>query len=59
MAFDFPASPTVGDIYTDAASGASYKWDGLTWQRQPDVTTAADKELDATIEEMKRRHEKE
>jgi len=30
MSFDFPNSPTVGQIAT-APSGASYQWDGLRW----------------------------
>jgi hypothetical protein len=33
MAFDFPSSPAVGDIFTDAASGASYSWNGAVWSR--------------------------
>jgi microcystin-dependent protein len=30
MAFDFPASPSVGQVYTPA-SGPSYQWDGIAW----------------------------
>jgi hypothetical protein len=30
MAFDFPASPTVGQVYTPAG-GPSYIWDGTAW----------------------------
>ncbi len=28
---DFPASPTVGQIYTAPSSGIVYKWDGAVW----------------------------
>ena len=31
MAFDFPASPTSGQTYTDAATGLIYTFDGVTW----------------------------
>jgi hypothetical protein len=34
-AFDFPASPTVGQIYT--ANGVSYTWDGQAWVGGPAV----------------------
>lgn len=30
MAMNFPDSPTIGQIFTDA-SGAQYKWDGVAW----------------------------
>lgn len=31
MAFDFPASPSVGQIYAPAG-GPSYQWDGTVWK---------------------------
>jgi hypothetical protein len=31
MAFDFPNTPNVGDLYTDATSGAVYRWNGTVW----------------------------
>jgi len=31
VALNFPSSPTIGDIYTDATSGFSYEWDGTVW----------------------------
>ena len=33
MAIDFPANPTGGQIFTDAASGASWGWDGEKWTK--------------------------
>ena len=38
MAFDFPASPTNGEIYTDTVTGISYTFDGEVWRSG---TTAA------------------
>lgn len=32
MPFDFPATPTNGEIYTDPISGISYSWDGQVWR---------------------------
>jgi hypothetical protein len=31
MAFDFPASPTTGQTYTDAVTGMIYTFDGVVW----------------------------
>ncbi len=31
MALNFPNSPTLGQIYTDATSGFSYEWNGNVW----------------------------
>jgi hypothetical protein len=67
MAFDFPASPAVDDVFTDATTGASYKWSGEKWLRQPDAVVTFDSDADirvdespeATIERMKAQHEKE
>src|SRR6187455_3153697 len=36
VAFDFPSNPAQDQIFTDAATGVTYKWDGQGWQRQPD-----------------------
>ena len=36
-ALDFPASPTLGQIYT--ANGKSWQWDGTSWQGILDVTS--------------------
>jgi len=33
MALDFPSSPTVGQIFTDPASGLSWRWDGVKWMQ--------------------------
>ena len=32
MSFDFPASPAIDTVYTDAASGKSFTYDGEKWQ---------------------------
>lgn len=32
MAFDFPSAPVADQIFTDAVSGASYKWSGEAWK---------------------------
>ena len=32
MALNFPSSPTIGQVYTDATSGFSYEWDGTVWR---------------------------
>ena len=37
MAFDFPASPTVGQIFTDPPTGVTYEWDGQAWMRKQDA----------------------
>lgn len=43
-AFDFPASPTVGQTYT--ANGLTYTWDGTAWSStQPVVYLAATQTL--------------
>jgi hypothetical protein len=31
MAFDFPNTPSVGDLFQDSTSGAVYKWNGYAW----------------------------
>ena len=31
MAFDFPASPTAGDTYTDPTTSLVYTFDGVVW----------------------------
>ena len=32
MALNFPDSPSVGQIFSDATSGFYYRWDGIVWQ---------------------------
>ena len=32
MALNFPSSPTIGQVYTDATSGFSYEWNGTVWR---------------------------
>lgn len=32
MALNFPSGPTIGQVYTDIASGFSYEWDGTVWK---------------------------
>ena len=32
MALNFPSSPTIGQVYTDATSGFSYEWNGTVWK---------------------------
>jgi hypothetical protein len=31
MAFDFPNTPSVGDLFQDSSSGAVYRWNGYAW----------------------------
>jgi hypothetical protein len=31
VALNFPSSPTIGQVYTDATSGFSYEWNGTVW----------------------------
>jgi hypothetical protein len=57
MAFDLPANPTPDQIWSDPATGATYKWSGEKWLRQPDVTTAKETP-EQTIERLKEQHEK-
>lgn len=38
MAFDFPASPTVGQIFSPAG-GPSWQWDGTTWLASPGIAS--------------------
>ena len=33
MAFDFPSNPVQGDIWTDAATGKQYSWNGFAWSK--------------------------
>ena len=32
MALNFPSSPTISQVYTDATSGFSYEWNGTVWR---------------------------
>jgi hypothetical protein len=45
MAFDFPATPTNGQIYTE--NGVTYRWDGTVWLTGDAVATPADYVLKA------------
>jgi len=38
MAMNFPASPTLNQIYTDPVSSAMYKWNGFAWASTVSVT---------------------
>jgi hypothetical protein len=31
MAFDFPNSPVLNEVFTDAATGKQYVWNGFAW----------------------------
>lgn len=31
MAFDFPSSPVLNEVWTDAATGKQYIWNGFAW----------------------------
>src|SRR6185369_15025727 len=31
MAFDFPSSPVLNEIFTDVATGKIYVWNGYAW----------------------------
>jgi len=46
MALNFPSSPTIGQIYTDATSGFSYEWDGTVWRSYSPSSTSQIKVLD-------------
>ena len=46
MALNFPSSPTIGDIYTDATSGFSYEWDGTVWKSYTPASASNIKVLD-------------
>lgn len=46
MALNFPSSPTIGQIYTDATSGFSYEWDGTVWRSYSPSSISQIKVLD-------------
>jgi hypothetical protein len=46
VALNFPSSPTIGDIYTDATSGFSYEWDGTVWKSYTPASASNIKVLD-------------
>ena len=46
MALNFPNSPTLGQIYTDATSGFSYEWDGTVWKSFASASSANIKIID-------------
>lgn len=39
MAFDYPASPTTGQLFTPPGANATYKWDGSVWNLLPWATS--------------------
>jgi len=41
MAFDFPASPTTGQTYTDATSGIVYTFDGVVWTTKESIAVTS------------------
>lgn len=46
MALNFPDSPTLNQVYTDATSGFSYKWNGTVWTSFESSTASNIQELD-------------
>lgn len=46
MALNFPNSPTIGQVYTDATSGFSYEWDGTVWKSYSAASSSQIKILD-------------
>ena len=46
MALNFPSSPTIGQVYTDATSGFSYEWDGTVWKSYTPSSSSQIKILD-------------
>jgi hypothetical protein len=46
MALNFPSSPTIGQIYTDATSGFSYEWDGTVWRSYSPSSSSQIKVID-------------
>jgi hypothetical protein len=46
MALNFPDSPTLNEVYTDATSGFSYKWNGTVWTSFESSTASNIQELD-------------
>lgn len=39
MAFDFPATPTVGTVFTSSDGKAKYFWNGSAWMMGSGVST--------------------
>jgi hypothetical protein len=46
MALNFPSSPTIGQVYTDATSGFSYEWDGTVWRSYSPSSSSQIKVID-------------
>lgn len=44
MAFDFPATPTVGTVFTSSDGKAKYFWNGSAWMMGSGVSTPVDAE---------------
>lgn len=47
-AFDFPATPTVGQVYT--ANGVTYVWDSVAWRAQGGVAPLANNQRVTVVE---------
>ena len=46
MALNFPSSPTIGQVYTDATSGFSYEWNGTVWRSYSPSSSSQIKVID-------------
>jgi hypothetical protein len=46
VALNFPSSPTIGQVYTDATSGFSYEWDGTVWRSYSPSSSSQIKVID-------------
>lgn len=46
MPLNFPNSPGIGSVYTDATSGFSYEWDGTLWKSYSAASSSNIKILD-------------
>jgi hypothetical protein len=46
VALNFPSSPTIGQVYTDATSGFSYEWNGTVWRSYSPSSSSQIKVID-------------
>ena len=46
MALNFPSSPTISQVYTDATSGFSYEWNGTVWRSYSPSSSSQIKVID-------------
>ena len=46
MSLNFPSSPTIGQVYTDATSGFSYEWNGTVWRSYSPSSSSQIKVID-------------